>query len=209
MIKPFVALAFSAKLRDRIKFKYDQRKIRKMEDMIRRSSNAATNYFIQLISNKPGEAEHLLKRRFPNIFKETKIVEFIPENGRTYKNKASAQDYNRFLYALWYDHLPYSHEIKRLMRLPNRDRIYKGAKKVPPGTVVYDKTGTTARLFGNKGILVSKGRDGKQYPYTLVGIIEKANRTENYSKWKASRGNVIREVSNIVYTELKKKYDLI
>jgi beta-lactamase class A len=208
MIKPFVALAFFCNVKEK-KLKYDERHIAKMEAMIRRSSNSATNYFIELTGKTPKRVEKMLKNRFPDIFRETKIVEFIPPDGRTYKNKASAKDYSRFLHALWYDRLPYSHEIKRLMRLPNRDRIYKGAKKIPPGTVVYDKTGTTARLCGNMGILVARDRNGRQYPYILVGIIEKASRTKNLSQWSDSRGDVIRGVSNIVYTEFKKRYDLI
>jgi hypothetical protein len=59
------------------------------------------------------------------------------------------------------------------------------------------------------GILVARDRNGRQYPYILVGIIEKASRTKNLSQWSDSRGDVIRGVSNIVYTEFKKRYDLI
>ena len=35
------------------------------------------------------------------------------------------------------------------------------------------KTGSTARVCGDMGILNVKGPDGKWYPYTVIGIIEK------------------------------------
>lgn len=213
MIKPFIALAFFYKVQEgRLDYTLYHR--RKMEAMIQRSDNRATNYFIELLNRTsgrsgPAEAQHTLKRRNPGIFRHTRIVERIPRGGRSYRNKASALDYSRFLQALWYDHLPYSGEIKRLMNLPNRDRIYTGATGVPRGTQVLDKTGTTARLCGDMGILIARGRDGRQYPYTFIGIIEKARSAGNYSAWKNARGNVIRDVSSIVYDHMRRMHDLV
>ena len=94
------------------------------------------------------------------------------------------------------------------MALPSRDRIYSGAEKVPKGTKVIDKTGSTAKLCGNMGILVGKGKNGKRYPYTIIGIIQKKHRARNYSKWINRRGNVIRNVSNLVYAEMKELHNL-
>ena len=85
------------------------------------------------------------------------------------------------------------------MALPGPDRIYTGADRVPAGTKVYNKTGSTAQLCGDMGILVIKDDQGKRFPYTLVGVIEKRNRARNNTRWIRSRGNVIRSVSNIVY----------
>jgi beta-lactamase class A len=185
-----------------------------MEAMIQRSDNRATNYFIELLNRTsrrsgPAEAEHTLKQRHPGVFRHTRIVEQIPSGGRTYRNRASALDYHRFLQALWYDQLPYSGELRRLMYLPNRDRVYTGAPGVPRGTAVIDKTGTTARLCGDMGILVARGRDGRSYPYTFIGIIEKARPTRNYGAWQAARGDVIREVSSMAYAHLRQMYDLV
>lgn len=213
MIKPFIALAFFYKVQEG-RLDYTPFHRQRMEAMIQRSDNRATNYFIELLNRTsgrsgPAEAQHTLKRRNPGIFRHTRIVERIPSGGRSYRNKASALDYSRFLQALWYDRLPYSGEIKRLMNLPNRDRIYTGATGVPRGTQVLDKTGTTARLCGDMGILVARGRDGRQYPYTFIGIIEKARPAGNYSAWKNTRGNVIREVSSITYGHLRQMHDLV
>ena len=150
--------------------------------------------------------DRLLKEKYGHIFRDTEIVEYIPWGGRTYKNKSSVHDYSRFLYALWDESLPGSDEIKRLMSLPNRDRIYTGAREVPKGTKVYDKTGSTKHLCGNMGILEVKGPDGKKYAYSLIGVIEKKTPAHNYTRWITSRGDVIREVSNIVYREMESRH---
>ena len=98
--------------------------------------------------------------------------------------------------------------MKRLMALPNRDRVYTGAKRIPKGTLVYDKTGSTAMLCGQIAILVARGKDGRRYAYTLIGIIERSSRTRSYGSWINARADVIREVSNMVYGDLKKKHNL-
>ena len=203
MIKPFVVLAFfyeASKNNSRLAYTTSVR--RTAEAMIRDSNNAATNRLMAQLGG-PGAVQRILKKNAPGIFRETRIVEHIPPGGRSYRNLASAHDYSRFLYALWHDRVPGAREIKRLMSLPNKDRIYTGARRVPAGTAVYDKTGSTARLCGNMGILVPKGRGGRQYPYTFIGIIQKGRRARNYSHWVTSRGNIIRGVSDLVYTWLR------
>ena len=213
MIKPFIALAFFHKVWEG-KLGYTPFHRQRMEAMIQRSDNRATNYFIELLNRTshrsgPAEAERTLKQRHPGVFRHTRIVEYIPGGGRTYRNRASALDYHRFLQALWYDQLPYSGELRRLMYLPNRDRMYTGAAGVARQTQVLDKTGTTARLCGDMGILVARGRDGRSYPYTFIGIIEKAQPAQNYPIWQQARGDVIREISGMVYEQLKRIYNLV
>lgn len=213
MVKPFIALAFFHKVYEG-RLYYTPFHRDRMEAMIQRSDNSATNYFIELLNRTsphsgPAEAERTLKRNHPGIFRHTRIVERIPGGGRTYRNKASALDYHRFLYALWYDQLPYSAELKRLMNLPNRDRVYSGAYGVARQTWVIDKTGTTARLCGDMGILIAQGRDGRRYPYTFIGIIEKARPASNYYAWKNARGDVIREISSMTYDHLRQLHNLV
>lgn len=215
MVKPFVALAFFYKLKyDSGHYQYSAKNRRKMEAMIRYSDNNATNYFISLLSNKPksqrpAEVEKILKHYSPSIFQHTRINEYIPSGGRTYRNKAAAHDYSRFLYALWHDEFPYSDELKRLMKLKNSDRICDGVDIVPSRTPVYDKTGTTARLCGNMGIMEAIGTNGKTYPYIFVGIIDKQSRARNYGQWARARSNVIRSVSGMVYADMKQRHPLI
>jgi beta-lactamase class A len=214
MIKPFVALAYFYKRRENPGgFPYGGKTRVKMRQMIQDSSNPATNYFIDFLNARcgrfgPRTLELILKNRAPGIFKQLRIVERIPSGGRSYGNKASAHDYSRFLYALWKRRFPDSDELLRLMGLPNSDRLFRGAKAIPHGTEVYDKTGTTAKMCGDMGILVARGRNGKSYPYTLIGIIERRTRARSLGRWTGSRGDVIREVSNIVYRYQKRVHNL-
>lgn len=215
MIKPFIALAYFYKRKYDNKHYYYPDSVRsKMEAMIRYSDNHATNFFIRLLSKRPEnqrpmEIEKILKQYAPGIFQTTRVREYIPRNGRTYRNKASAGDYSRFLHALWHDELPYSSELKRLMSRHNSNRISAGVDIVPSVTRVYDKTGTTARLCGDMGIVEAIGTDGNTYPYTFIGIIEKQHRAKNYGQWAKSRGDVIRSVSGMVYADMKERYPLV
>ena len=206
MIKPFVALAFFHKVKDG-SLLYGPKSRRKMELMIQRSNNAATNWVMRMVGG-PQKVDELLRSHYRYIFKNTLITEYIPAGGRTYKNSALPSDYIRFLQALWSNKLPYGKEIRRLMSMPGRDRLYNGTP-IPQGTLVYNKTGSTAHLCGDMGILVPKDKRGNRYPYALVGIIERSSRASDYGNWMLTRGNVIREVSTLVYKEMKRQYKLL
>lgn len=206
MIKPFVALAFLHQVKHG-KFKYGPKSRRKLEAMIQRSSNSATNWVMKQAGG-PNECDAILKKNYGNIFRKTEIKEYIPAGGRTYLNSAPPSDYVRFLRALWNKQLPYGKEIRRLMALPGRDRLYHGTP-IPRGTLVYNKTGSTAHLCGDMGILVPKTKRGGRYPYVVVGIIERRSRPSNYGQWMDSRSRVIREVSTLVYEQMKKEHQLL
>ena len=215
MMKPFVAQAYFYRHRENSRrYPYDTQVKHLMEAMIRNSSNRATNELIKRVgykraaAKKPKEVERLLKRYAGHIFQQTSIVEYIPRNGRTYRNKASARDYSRFLYAIWNNRLPFAEDIKDYMGMPNEDRIKRGTS-LPRQIQVYDKTGSTARLCGNMGIVVAPGKDGKQYPYTFIGIIEKRRRTRSYTSWIRRRSDVMREVSDLVYQMMRNHYALV
>ncbi|MEJ2309141.1 MAG: serine hydrolase [Gammaproteobacteria bacterium] len=206
LIKPFVAAAFF-QLVEQGDLIYGSKSRRHMERMIQKSHNPSTNWVMKQVGG-PRAVERILKQHYPEIFRDVHMVEYIPANGRTYLNKASIHDYNRFLYALWKDEIPRAGEIRRLMSLPGADRIYTGARELPKGTEVYNKTGSTAHLCGDMGILNVEGPDGKRYPYTIIGIIEKQQPARNYTSWIRSRGDVIRNVSNIVYKGITKRHAL-
>jgi len=205
MIKPFVALAFFHQVKQG-KFKYGPKSRRKMVAMIQRSNNGATNWVMRQVGG-PKTCEAILRKHYGHIFKKTEIREYIPAGGRTYLNSASPSDYVRFLRSLWNKELPYGKEIRRLMALPGRDRLYHGTP-IPKGTLVYNKTGSTAHLCGDMGILVPKTKGGGRYPYVLVGIIERSSRPSDYGSWMKSRSKVIREVSTLVYKQMKRDHQL-
>jgi beta-lactamase class A len=213
MIKPFVAQAYFYTVQDS-KARYTQEVRKIMERSIRRSSNQATNQLIDLVSRHnskrgPQDVERVLKRKAPSIFRDTSIVETIPANGRTYRNQASAHDYNRFLMALWENQLPYAYELREIMGLPNRDRIASGVEAIPDSVKVYDKTGSTAKLCGDMGIVEAVDWRGDSRPYTFVGIIERSSSAKSYGTWITRRANAIRAVSDLVYRDMKYRYGLI
>ena len=205
MIKPFVALAYFHKVA-RGELKYDEKVKKLMERMIRRSNNDSTNEFIDRIGG-PNAVQKILRENYGGILRNTEIVQKIPKGGTEYKNKASARDYSRFLYAMWINRLPNSAELKRLMSLRKRNRITSRVWGIPDDTLSYDKTGSTARLCGDMGIIEAKDRNGKIYPYTVIAIIEKVNRAV-YGTWVRARGDIIRDISAIVYQDMKKNYNL-
>lgn len=216
MIKPFLAQAYFFRHQvDRRRYPYDRLVRLKMEEMIRYSDNAAANFFINRVgagrpvNQRPHAVERVLKHHAGDIFQQTSIVQFIPHSGRAYRNKASAHDYSRFLYAMCKDRLPDVDKIKYFMGLSNRDRIQDGASEVPSSVMVYDKTGTTAHVCGDMGLLVAKGRTGRLYPYSFIGIIQKDERAADYGGWMRDRGDVIREVSDRVYIFMRKRYHLL
>lgn len=206
MIKPFIALAFFHQVKAG-KLTYGPESRRKMEAMIQRSSNSATNWLMRQAGG-PTNCEAILKKHYGKIFKKTEIREYIPAGGRTYRNSAPPSDYVRFLKALWNKELPQGKEIRRVMALPGRDRLYHGTS-IPRGTLVYNKTGSTGHLIGDMGILVPKTKKGGRFPYVIVGIIERRSKASDYGQWANSRSRVIREVSTMVYEELKKEHQLL
>ncbi|WP_136808372.1 serine hydrolase [Desulfosediminicola flagellatus] len=206
MIKPFVALAFFHQVKNG-KLTYGPKSKRMLEAMIQRSSNSATNWVIRQAGG-PAKCQQILRQYYSSIFKNTVIKEYIPAGGRTYKNSALPSDYIRFLRAMWNKELPYGKELRRIMALPGRDRLYHGTP-IPQGTLVYNKTGSTAHLCGDMGILVPKTAKGQRYPYAIVGIIERSSRPSDYGRWMLARGNVIRQVSTLVYEEMKKQHSLL
>ena len=206
LIKPFVATAFFHKVKNG-QLIYGPKSRRHMERMIQNSDNRSTNWVMRHVGG-PKSVEQILEKHYPAVFKDTHIVEYIPTSGRTYRNKASIHDYSRYLHALWKNEIPGAKEVKRLMSLPGSDRLYTGAKDIPAGTKVYNKTGSTSRVCADMGILIVKGKNGRRYPYTVVGVIEKQSRARNYSSWIQSRGDVIRNVSNLIYQDIADRHSL-
>ena len=206
MIKPYLALAFFHQVQAG-RIIYGSKSRRHMELMIQKSNNDSTNWVMKQTGG-PRATEALLRRHYPSLCQQISLVEYIPKGGRTYRNKGSAGDYAWFLKELWHGRLPYSKEILRLMGLPGIDRLYTDAKRVPSGTSVFNKTGSTAMCCGDMGILVARGRNGKSSPYAIIGIIESGTRNTSYSSWISRRADVIREVSNLAYLDMKQRHRL-
>ena len=170
--------------------------------MIQWSSNTSTNYFIRLLGG-PAKVNRILKTNYP-YFKQTKIVEYIPQGGRTYRNMTSARDLGTFFLRLWQGRLPHSAKMKWYFKLKNGDYIYKNTY-IPSSVTVYNKTGTVYGLVGDGGILTFRDPEGKQRAYVFVGLMEdrtktnRRNRWQSFAKWRNQRTYILRRLSERAY----------
>lgn len=201
IIKNFVMLVYFHQVKHN-RLQHTSKNRKHLRRMIQKSSNSSTNYFIRLLGG-PRNVTQILKTNY-SYFDRTKIVEYIPQSGRTYKNTTSAHDLNRFYNQLWLGNLPYSDKMKYYLALPNRDRIYSNTY-IPRGVGVYNKTGTVYGLVGDSGVLVIKAPNGRKKAYAFTALIEDrtrthvANRSKSFSSWVSERANIIRRVSEGVY----------
>lgn len=195
MMKPFVALAYAHQVK-RGRLRWDPAAQRWLRRMLMRSDNPSTNALMRRLGGPEG-VQAILSAHYAPIFRQTSIVELIPEDGRTYRNRASARDYVRFARALWHRRLPDSEHILGLMASSRHSRI---EPRFGDARVAH-KTGTTARLCGDFGI-IETGR----LPYVMVGIIERPERASRYATWLTDRAALIRAVSTVVYRDLDARY---
>ena len=208
LIKNFVMLVYFHEVRQG-RLHHTNQNRRHLKNMIQRSYNTSTNYFIRLLGG-PNRVNQLLKWNYP-YFEHTRIVEYIPNGGRTYRNMTSAHDMNRFYNQLWLGRLPHSPKMKHYLRLPKGDRLYDKTC-IPRGVHVYNKTGTVYGMVGDSGILVITDPKGKQRAYILTGIIEDRtkinlrNRFQSFGSWVSRRTEILRSVSEGVYEYIYERH---
>jgi len=201
LIKNFIMLAYFHEVKHK-RLEHTTKNRQQLRQMIQRSANTSTNYFIRLLGGPRG-VERILKWNYP-YFKKTRIVEYIPVNGRTYRNMTSAHELNIFYNQLWLGNLPYSNKMKYYLGLPNGDRMHDKTC-IPSNVRVYHKTGTVYGLVADSGILAIIDPQGKQRAYIFTGIIEdrtktsNRNRSEAFWSWVGRRSDTLRRVSEAVY----------
>ena len=201
LIKNFIMLAYFHEVKHK-RLEHTTENRLQLRRMIQKSANTSTNYFIKLLGGPRG-VERILKWNYP-YFKKTRIVEYIPAGGRTYRNMTSAHDLNIFYNQLWLGNLPYSNKMKYYFGLPNGDRMHDRTC-LPSNVRVYHKTGTVYGLVGDSGVLAITDSEGKQRAYIFTGMIEDQtktndrNRSEAFWSWVGRRSNTLRRVSEAVY----------
>ena len=201
LIKNFIMLAYFHEVKyKRLEHTVENR--RQLRLMIQKSANTSTNHFIRLLGGPRG-VQRILKYNYP-YFNQTRIVEYIPAGGRTYRNTTSAHDLNKFYNQLWLGNLPYSNKMKYYFGLPNGDRMHDKTC-IPSNVRVYHKTGTVYGLVGDSGVLAIIDSQGKQRAYIFTGMIEdrtktsNRNRSEAFWSWVGRRSDTLRRVSEAVY----------
>ena len=201
LIKNFVMLAYFHEVRHGRQTHTSANKSH-LKAMIQWSSNPSTNYFIRRLGG-PARVNRILQANYP-YFKQTKVVEYIPRAGRTYKNMTSARDLSMFCIQLWKGRLPYSQKMKYYLKLKNGDYIFKKTY-IPSSVAVYNKTGTVYGLVGDGGVLVLRDPQGRARPYVFVGMIEdrtktnRKNRWQSFAMWRNRRTYILRRLSEQAY----------
>ncbi len=208
LVKNFVMLVYFHEVKQG-RLYHSNRNREHLKKMIRYSSNTSTNYFMRLLGG-PYKVNSKLRANYP-AFKHTKIIEYIPANGRTYRNLTSARDLNEFYVRLWDNKLPHSDKMKYYFELPNGDYIYKKTR-IPSSAKVLNKTGTVYGLIGDSGIIVMRDPKGNHRPYVFTGLIEDKTKTNRYRRkisfgaWVGQRANILRRVSERVYDYIDNTY---
>ena len=169
-----------------------------------RESNKAITRVMEKIGG-PARIQRILDEEYGHIFSNTSIVEMIPEDGKTYGNKITAEDYARFWLALWRKELPFSDELSRLLEWSKPDqyhqkplRIFDMWHKISSyAKLVVNKSGTTNRVISDGGVVVIN-INGLEYPYVVVGIIQSAYHKDTFKEWSERAVTTLRQLNMTV-----------
>jgi len=191
------------------------------EKMIRFSSNSSTNTLIELLGGL-GKTQQILEKS--KIYKQIRLIEYIPENGRAYRNTISVADLNRIFKELWFQRIigakysgeqnrQVSNEMLNLLKLPGhpwlKDRIKAGTCYSTNKTVkLWDKTGFVKGSNGNAGILEINTPFGRK-AYSIVQFIERKDFhsiTGNARKWFEQSSMHMRRISEMTFAYFSKQY---
>ena len=193
-----------------------------IEEMIRFSNNSSTNKIIKLLGGTENIQRLLNKTKF---YKELRLLEMIPEDGRTYRNKISAEDLNQILMKIWFKRAigpQYStqinktaaHEMLNLLGLPGhpwlKDRIkaetcFSSNKSVK----LWDKTGFVKGLNGNAGIVEIDTPHGRK-AYSLVMLVERQDYQTiegDAASWFEIVSLHMRRISEITFAYISNRYE--
>ena len=209
MVKPYVALALFTEVAAG-RLTYDDKLRSLVEESLRESDNAATNKLFALLGGAP-KVQQILDGAYPGMLHNTQIVESIPDGGRAYKNRSSAEDYGRFMTALFKHQFPQSQELLRIMALTLHSRLYWGASAVPDGTLQYNKTGSTSELIADEAILSARTVKGPRRAYFIIATVERdAPRSKregaSYPRFTKQAGLLIRALSSEAFRQLTPVY---
>jgi len=198
----------------------DRRLRKKLETMICRSSNSATNFVLETVGKDDVRA-YLQEYGYDQT-----VVDFIPKDGRTLTNLTSARNLGDFLEGVYRGTLPNAEEIARILALKcegHDDRLVDQTcipdsphdLQLTGGYVerVLDKTGFIQGANGNAGLVYAhfyNSRNGEiEVPYLFVALIEDRNVKEDgfrKIKWGHAKTETIRSISESGYWYLHDFY---
>ncbi|MBI4406521.1 serine hydrolase [Candidatus Micrarchaeota archaeon] len=198
LIKPFVMLAaYHALFRGKKAPPSLESDIRAM---ISQSDNNATNRVMRFAGGP--SAVHRIAQRYG--FNSTKVVEYIPPGGRTYRNKTTARNLNAFLWMCHNNKLVsphYSHRMLQHFDNYSTSRIARTGENVE----LAGKTGFVGGLNGEMARVTYPSSSGPRH-YSFIAIIEnKAMRRASAAAknaWGKRTSNAIRSIFKITHSHM-------
>ena len=193
-----------------------------IEEMIRYSSNPSTNTIINLLGGI-NNVQKLLNHT--QIYRELRLIEYFPVNGRAYRNKISVADLNRIFFKIWFklisnkkakpkNNHKISKEMLHLLGLQGhawiKDRIKaKTCFASEKLSKIWDKTGFVKGANGNAGIVEIDTPNGRK-AYSLILFIERKNYNSIKVKskiWYEKVSFHMRRISEMTYAFFSIKYE--
>jgi beta-lactamase class A len=214
LIKPYVMAAAFDKLK-RTRKGFSGKIKRDIELMIKHSNNPATNRVIDYVGGVSAVQSYINGTR---LFSETKVVETIPKNERTYKNKTSAHDLNILLNQIYRGNLVSKKASSSMLKILDgytTSRIEKVYGKRANIAGFAGKTGFVYGLNGESTIVDYKFKNGQVRPFIFTAMVEnkKGPGTSGRKRdplWGKTRSKVIRGIFDIVAehyrSELSERY---
>ena len=191
-------------------------------EMIRFSNNQSTNTIIKMLGGIENVQRILNKTK---LYEELSLIETIPEDGRTYRNKISAADLNKLFVKIWFESIrgsKYSTQINKsaaremlyLLGLPGhfwlKDRIKAGTCFSANKSVkLWDKTGFVKGVNGNAGIVEIDTPHGRR-AYSIVMFMEREdyNTIEGDANlWSELVSLHMRNISQIIFAFISNRYE--
>lgn len=201
LIKPFVMLAAYHKI---AKGKKSRKKLEEdIGKMIIHSDNNATNRVMKFVGG-PGEVDRIAKL---HGFNKTRVVEYIPSGGRTYRNKTSARNLSALLWKLHNGNLVSTAYSQKM--LGHLDRYTTSRLAALQGSLDIDdlagKTGFVGGLNGEATRVTYATASGPKH-YTFVAMVEnpamKSAGAGKKQRWGKATSRVIRSIFQTVHEQM-------
>ena len=201
LIKPFVmAAAYDKRNQGQISSSQWKRMQKDLTAMIQLSDNPATNRVIDSVGGVRAVQQYIDRTK---LFSKTKIVEKIPVDERTYKNRTSAHDLNILLNQIYRRRLvsaATSAEMLGILRGYHNSRIDEVALPHPGVKGLAGKTGFVYGLNGESTIIIYENKAGQERPFIFTALLE--DRAKPYSRrtpaqaeaWGKTQSEIIRKI---------------
>ena len=173
---------------------------RNIRRMIQQSSNEATNRVIRFVGSVSAVQAYLDRT---TMFSATRIVETIPSDGRTYRNRTSAHDLNVFLNQLYQDAVVSREASREMLDILDGYHTSRIDDRILPLRGVRNLAGKTGTVYGMNGeatIVTYVNKAEQQRPFIFTAIFEDRTLPASHHRdvsWASRRSQIMRRVAEL------------